>query len=263
MDVIVSLTSDLGNSEYVAAMKGVILSLNPDARIVDVKHDIQPQNVRQGALIMSYALPYLPEGVHLGVVDPGVGTGRKSIIIECERGFLVGPDNGLLIPAAKELGMKGVFEISEREVSAGEVSPTFHGRDIFAPAAARLSLGERAEELGKKVEEWMDIDFGRFSARGGRIRGEILYADRFGNLISNIPYSKVKDILPLGSRVFLDLAGKEIPFTRTYAEAKPDDLICLISSMGYLEIAVNRGSAKKQLSVKEGQEVEISKVDEK
>jgi hypothetical protein len=253
MDVI-TLTTDMG-WEYAAQMKGVIISINPKARIIDVTHSISPQKIYEGAFVLYSAVKYFPPAIHIGVVDPGVGTARKGIIVECDKGMLVGPDNGLLIPAGKLLGLKGFYEIKEKSISQ-----TFHGRDIFAPAAARLSLGIEPSELGEPMEKYEEISFGEPRELESGIKGKIIFIDRFGNLITNIPKDilkfrygekmkiKIKTKIKKGDRIF------SAKFLKSYGFAKEKELLVAISSSNFLEISCNRGRASDILKMDIGDE---------
>jgi len=151
MSAIVTLTTDFGAGEYIGAMKGAILTVDPEATIVDIDHSIRPHDIRHGAYVLYAAVPYYPFAAHVGVVDPGVGTKRRAIVCVCEGAFLVGPDNGLLIPAARRLGLKEVREITNRKLGRPELSDTFHGRDLFAPVAAHLMSGTKVKEWGPRL----------------------------------------------------------------------------------------------------------------
>lgn len=250
---LVTLLTDFGLGRYVAAMKGVILSINSEATIVDLAHDISPQGVVEGAFVLASAVRYFPEAVHVAVVDPGVGTKRRALVIACERGTLVGPDNGLLMPAAERLGVQAAYEVTEEAYRLSEVSATFHGRDIFAPVAAHLSLGVAPDAVGPLAEGLVAADFGRYEVTDARLTGRILFADRFGNLISNVPEEALPPWLSWGDRVRLEMAGEhEAVFARTYAAVDPATPAVSVSSDGYLEIAVNRGSAAASLGAGPG-----------
>lgn len=157
MNNLITLTTDFGLGEYTAAMKGVILGINSQGKIIDINHKITAQNIKEAAYVMYSAVPYFPWAVHVGVVDPGVGTDRKGIVIQCENGLLVGPDNGLLIPCARKLGIRKIYEISNKKYMNDVISNTFHGRDIFAPAAAYLSIGISAEEMGEEISDFWKL----------------------------------------------------------------------------------------------------------
>ncbi|MEE9164183.1 MAG: S-adenosyl-l-methionine hydroxide adenosyltransferase family protein [Thermoplasmata archaeon] len=251
---LITLLSDFGPGKYVAAMKGVILSINPEATLVDLDHDIPPQNVREGAFVLSAVVPYFPAGIHLAVVDPGVGGPRRPLVIEAEKGMLVGPDNGLLLPAAATLGEYAAYEISNEEYRLPEVSETFHGRDVFAPAAAHLSLGVRPDEMGKPVPSPVQLDFGEYEVTENAVRGEILFEDRFGNLITNVPHEALPSWMSIGGQYILETSRTyDIPFLKNYAAHEPGKALLTVSSDGYLEIAVNWGHARETVGVGPGE----------
>lgn len=250
---LITLLTDFGLGRYVAAMKGVILTINPEATVVDLHHNIRPQSVLEGAFVLASAVPYYPGAIHVGVVDPGVGTARRPIVVVGERGLLVGPDNGLLYPAAERIGRVAVYEITNREYVGPRVSKTFHGRDLFAPAAAHLSRGVDPALLGPVVEDLVPLDFGRPEIQPGEIRARILHADHFGNLITNVPGDAVPSWVTDGGPLEV---GNTMPipatFHDTYAAAERDRPLLTISSDGYLEVAVNQGNAAERLHVAPG-----------
>ncbi len=243
--MIITLTTDFGPGAYVAAMKGVILDLDPDARIVDIDHGVGAQDVRQGAYVMYSAAPWFPFAVHVGVVDPGVGTERRAIAIACEGAMFVGPDNGLLVPAAEAFGIKEVRHITNREYTLRRASYTFHGRDIFAPVAAHLSKGVKMRELGPAIEDYAKLDFGTPQADGAGVRGEVLTVDRFGNVITNIPRAVVSERWRFNQEFDVSIGEFEIRvrLLRTYGEARDGEILGTMSSSGFLEIAKRDGDA--------------------
>src|SRR3989449_9062309 len=182
--MIVTLTTDFGASEYVAAMKGVLLSMDKALRIVDVRHDIAPGNVTEGAFALFTTAPHFPFAVHVGVVDPGVGTSRRGLAVVCEGAIFVGPDNGLLMPAAKRMGIKDVRELSNPAFWRHPVHPTFHGRDVFAPVAAHLTMGAKVADLGPSIRDVFELDFGRPEETSRGLETEGIYLDRFGNIVT-------------------------------------------------------------------------------
>lgn len=252
-DPLITLTTDFGNgSHYVAAAKGVILTLNPDARIVDLSHDIPAQDLRQAAFFLVSTLPYFPpETLHVVVIDPGVGSQREILYVELANLRLLVPDNGCWTWLLEEERRRPrVIRLTEKRFWRSRVSSTFHGRDIFAPVAANLSLGLDPRELGPIVSEWVRLarPAPRYDAKG--IAGEVLYVDRFGNLITNIPGEALTlDDRP--KRIRVD--GIEVPrVVRAYSDAEPGTLIALVSSTEWLEVAVNQGDAARQLDASIG-----------
>jgi S-adenosylmethionine hydrolase len=261
---IITLTTDFGLADaYAGAMEGVILSINPRAAIVDISHDVRPQSILQACFVTQSAWPYFPDGcVHVAVVDPGVGSDRRALAVETPRGLFVGPDNGVLSsalprearpPELAEIALPAgyrAFAITNPAYMRSEVSATFHGRDIFAPAAAHLSLGVEPDVLGEPVERVLSHPPLRARRRAdGSLEARVLHIDRFGNVISDAR----REDLPEG-RLAVEIAGPRIEgLTRTYADAT--GLAAIIGSAGYLEIALPRGSAADALGVNIGDAV--------
>ena len=259
MQSLITLTTDFGQSDaYVAAMKGVILSINPEAIIVDITHNITPQNVKQAAFVLNTAAFLFPEGtIHVAVVDPGVGTARKPIILSTGREYFVAPDNGILSYVINELQGKPELKsyvIENPEYRKNPVSRTFHGRDIFAPAAAYLSLGVPPGKFGEPLSSLntFTIPQPRHDADGS-VSGEIIYGDAFGNLISNIKKNDIPD-----GEIKIEIAGKTIKGLSLNYDEKTG-LLAIIGSSGRLEIALRKGSAAKFLGVAEGAGVRITR----
>lgn len=250
---VVTLLSDFGFGKYVAAMKGVVLSIHPQATVVDLDHGIEPQNVREGAFVLASAVPYFPPAVHVGVVDPGVGTGRRALIVRSDRGIFVGPDNGLLLPAARRLGFRRAYAVTEEEYVLTPTSDTFHGRDVFAPVGAHLSRGVPPEEIGEPVDDPVDLDFGSYRVEEDAIRGEVIFRDRFGNLSTNVPREALPPWMEPGKRYVVEIGeGRLLPFVRTYGEVSTGDPLLTVSSDGYLEVALRQGSAADRLGMRPG-----------
>jgi S-adenosylmethionine hydrolase len=256
MAPIITLTTDLGLTDaYVAEMKGVILSINPEAKLVDICHTIKPQNIIQAAFVLSRAYPFFPQGtIHVVVVDPGVGTERRAIILRTKSASFVAPDNGVLSYVIGQSSAWEAVAITRPQLWRPTVSPTFHGRDIFAPVAARLSLGLPIADFGEVITSVTTLPLPQpHQAADGSIIGHVIHIDSFGNLITNIN----SDGLPEGKRALtIKVGGQLIPgLSRTYAEGK--GLLALIGSDGYVEIAVKEGNASAVLSAKVGDEVRI------
>lgn len=264
---IITLTTDFGLSDpYVAAMKGVILGLNPEAAVVDVTHEVRPQRLIQAVFVTQAAWPAFPSGgVHIVVVDPGVGGSRQSIVLVTPQGCFLGPDNGVLsaalpdgarppspregAPVAAPDGCR-IFTLTNHRYLRHPVSATFHGRDIFAPAAAHVSLGVPPEELGDPVETLMAFPPLRAChSPDGTLQGQVVHVDRFGNVITDI---RGED-LPADA-ITVELTGQVAPGpVRTYAEGS--GLVALVGSGGYLEVALVGGSAADALHVEIGDPV--------
>ncbi|OGW69007.1 MAG: hypothetical protein A2036_00545 [Omnitrophica bacterium GWA2_50_21] len=259
MNSIITLTTDFGRKDaYVGAMKGVILGINPSARIVDLSHEIEPLNIRQGSLVLASAYPFFPKGtVHVAVVDPGVGSGRKLLCVKIGSAYFMAPDNGLLTPVFEAEKSCSIREISNREFFRKNISATFHGRDILASAAGWLSKKDIFSRLGPVVSCCKRLAWPAVKRLKDGIRGEILAVDHFGNLITNI---KASD-LPGAIDRFRVKAGKRLisVWGKCYADGKPGRPMALISSMDYLEIAVPNGSAAALTGLKPGQEVTVTK----
>lgn len=245
---IVTLTTDFGaRDHFVGVMKGVILSIQPAARLVDITHEIPPFSIREGAFAIAQAFPYFPKRtIHVVVVDPGVGTARRPILIEAEGHYFLGPDNGVLSMVYSGRKHKA-RHISAEKYFLKPVSNTFHGRDIFAPVAAHLAKGVRPAQIGKLIQDHLKTEFARPVRTGKRYwTGSVLHADRFGNLITNFRLEEFPD---LRVRPFRMTVGM-LTVTRlasNYQEAEPGELVLIPGSTGYLEVATRQGSAAQIL----------------
>ena len=261
MSGIVTLTTDFGPGAYVGAMKGSILSVDPALTIVDLDHNVRPHDIRHGAFVLYSAVPYFPFAAHVGVVDPGVGTQRRAIVAVCEGALLVGPDNGLLIPAARRLGLKEVREITNRKLGRPELSDTFHGRDLFAPVAAHLLSGTKVKDLGPVIKDFVDLDFGVSKKRKGGFEGVVITYDRFGNIVTNIPRAEAEKAWSFGDRLAITIGGYEmtVPFVRTYGIVAPGEFLATLSSSGFLEISRRESNAASQLEATPGMPVVATK----
>lgn len=245
---IVTLTTDFGlKDHYAGAMKGVILSINPEAVIVDITHEIEKFNIIEAAFKLRSFYKFFPEGTaHIVVVDPGVGGPRKPIAIQTHGYYFVGPDNGVfsLLPGLED-DCKAI-EITNRNYMLETVSSTFHGRDIFAPAAAHLSLGVRIDELGESVTSPEKLEIPEPDVRSGEILGVVIYEDSFGNLVTNVPSQMIK----ADSIVYVDRTRIE-RIVSSYGDAGKGGLFAIKGSSGLLEISVNQGSASKIIRTKQ------------
>ncbi|MBI2413578.1 MAG: SAM-dependent chlorinase/fluorinase [Deltaproteobacteria bacterium] len=253
--MLMTLTTDFGLKDpYQGAMKGAILSVNREARIIDITHLISPGNILEGALVMLESCGFFPKGtIHVGVVDPGVGGKRRPILVETERFLFVGPDNGLFSLVLRNEKVKRVVHLTEERYFRKEVSNTFHGRDIFGPVAAHLSKGVSPSGFGPEITDILGISLPEPEREKGVIAGEVIYVDSFGNIITNINGS---DALSFGPDASLELNGKEIKgLKRTYSEAGNGSPLSLISSSDFLEIAVNAGDAGKAFNARVGDKV--------
>ncbi len=263
---IITLTTDFGtDSPYVAAMKGAILSINPAATLVDVTHSVPAQDIRAGAVALADAYRWFPRGtIHVAVIDPGVGTERKIACLVGNDHLFVGPDNGVLSVAAGGISATRAFEISQPRYRLADVSNTFHGRDIMAPAAAHLSLGVGPEKLGSPLGDWVRLDLPEPTLATDVVEGEVLLIDSFGNLITNVTadaltraFGDTHDVtknfaVTCGSHRIQGLVG-------TYGEADAGAAVALIGSSGRLELAVVKGNAASVLGVGTSQRVSVSR----
>jgi hypothetical protein len=259
---LITLTTDFGlKDHYVAAMKGVILGLCPEAEVVDVSHAIIRHDIREAAYVLSQASPYFPEGtIHVVVVDPGVGTRRRRLAIRGGRGYFVGPDNGVLMPAARREGIVKIVEVVNREMMLPSISSTFEGRDVFAPVAAHLANGVDIARLGPEVSEPVELSWGEFEATPLRVTGEVLHIDGFGNVVTNIPNSAIeawRQGSPLRARV--GSREESSILSRSYADVPEGWAVVVLGSGGFLEIAVNRGSAGELFAAQVGSRVKLEK----
>ncbi len=254
----ITLTSDFGLKDaYVAEMKGVILTINPKATVVDITHEVEKFNVQMGAFMLASAAPYFPKGtVHLAVVDPGVGTQRRAIAIQTKQSYFVGPDNGILILAAKNQRIQHIYELTNADFMLSSVSGTFHGRDIFAPIAAHVDMGVKLQALGPEISNPVEPAFATIKRTEDSVTGMVLHVDRFGNIITNINPSQIPSESKI--RIKVSEVWMELPLARTYAQAKPNEPIAVVGSHGFLEVALNQGSAAEKFAAKAGDKVEVA-----
>ncbi len=258
-DPIVTLTTDFGTaSPYVAAMKGAILTVNPRARLIDLSHEIPPQDLRHTAFFLAAALPHFPgECIHVIVVDPGVGTARPLLYIELGKLRLLVPDNGCWTELAKAVHARPVVvRLAEPSFWRETVSATFHGRDILGPVAGHLSLGIDPNRLGPPVKNWIRLEIPSPRLEGKQLWGEVVFIDDFGNLITNIPADVLRSLPgPLRIQVGEHPIERQV---RTYGEAPSGAAVALVSSTERLEIGVSQGNAAKQLLALVGAPVTIT-----
>jgi S-adenosylmethionine hydrolase len=261
--VVITFLTDFGlQDDFVGTCHGVIATLAPDARVIDVTHGVRPGHVLQGALVLANTLPYMPSGVHLAVVDPGVGSSRRALALRDGEGRLyVGPDNGLLLPAAERFGgVAAAYELANAEYSLQPVSRTFHGRDLFSPAAAHLAAGVALEELGPPVDPdaLVRLEIPQPEVGQNRIRTVAMVVDRFGNVALNLRRDHLAHVeLAAGTRVEVVSRGEHFyaVFARTFADAPRGSLILYEDAYSSLALAVSRGSAAQLLQVEEGAEI--------
>jgi len=255
MSPLITLTTDFGTRDgYVAQMKGVILGINPEARVIDVTHDVESFDIMEAALVIRGLSEYFPEGtVHIAVVDPGVGSKRRGIVMRLDERFYVGPDNGLFSLVFARSHTREVREISNPNLFLHQPHPTFHGRDVFAPVSAHLSLGIAFDAIGAVVQDPVRLSIPEPIQTEDGIEGEIIHLDRFGNLTTNIEsgmlYRSV-DSVQIGG---LEIKG----IKRFFSEVPTGTPIGVINSFGFLEIAVNLGNASLDLGVQKGSLVKV------
>ncbi len=257
---IITLTTDFGlRDSYVAEMKGVILSINPQATIVDVSHEIKKFDIRMGAYVLASTVPWFPrDTVHVGVVDPGVGRGRRSVIVRTERGCFVGPDNGLFALAVKNSGKTEVYRISNPKLVSSRVSSTFHGRDVFAPAAAYLAKGTPLPEFGPRMSRIRTPPFAGVIARKNTFLGKVVHVDDFGNIITNLSAAELGALKDKGSvAIRMGNAELRLKLCRVYGDVEEQEPLAIVGSHGFLEISVNRGNAAEVFSVSVGNDVAV------
>ena len=261
----VTFLSDFGlRDDFVGTCHGVIKRIAPDVQIVDITHGIPARAIVQGALVLANTVPYMPQGVHLAVVDPGVGGPRRALALRDSEGRLyVGPDNGLLLPAAERVGLAEAHEIVNPEYALAPVSRTFHGRDIFAPAAAHLACGLALEELGPPIDsaELVRLELPRAELRPNRIAATVLYVDAFGNIQLNLTREHLDDAgVQPGARIELEVAGQRYfaIAARTFSDARTGDLILYEDSYGNVAVAMSGGNAAETLGARAGQDVRIN-----
>jgi len=259
---VITMLTDFGTRDpYVGIMKGVILGLDPEARIVDLSHEVEAGDLVGGGFVLAEAWHWFPRGtIHLAVVDPGVGTDRKPLLAQADGHYFVGPDNGLFTAALDAAREVFVRELAEAAYRLEPVSQTFHGRDIFAPAAAWLSRGISCRRMGPPLNSpvrasWLPE---LVRERGGVLRGAVVHVDSFGNVITNISRAFLegvrRGVVPL---VLEWTGGRSTRLVETYAEAPADEPVLLFGSSGYLEIAVNRGNAAERTGIRRGDEVRL------
>jgi len=260
---VVTLLTDFGERDYfVASMKGVILNINPQARIVDLSHQVGPQQVDEAAYLLKSCYRYFPEGtVHVVVVDPGVGSARRPLLVTSSRYYFVAPDNGVLTDVLQEELSVEVREIENKQYRLDAEGATFDGRDLFAPAAAWLTRGQPPGSYGRLIRDYVRLSSQEPAWEGQALVGRLIYVDHFGNLISNVTPLHLKEVQGKlrRSRVTIRVGGTVIEgLTSHYAEGSPDAPQALINSNGQLEVFVKEGSAAEWLKLGRGERIEVS-----
>lgn len=260
---LITLTTDFGGgSYYVGQMKGAIFLRNPDAQVIDLSHDMVPHDVRSAAYWIHRATRLFPaDTIHVVVIDPGVGTRRDLVYCQTKARTFLAPDNGVLSGAVRHDGIERIVRLSNTQLFHADVSQTFHGRDILAPVAAKLSLGASPLMLGERLERLQEIALPRPAVGEDRIQGEVVFIDRFGNLISNIAREDVRRLMGSSNeraRVRVRSRGREIMgLSETYGDQPSDSLVTIFDSDGFLEIAVVNGNAAQNLSAAIGEPVTV------
>jgi S-adenosylmethionine hydrolase len=252
--------TDFGTKDgYVGAMKGVVLSINPRCTLIDITHEIPAQGVFEGAFVLGNTYRFFPpRSIHLAVVDPGVGTQREALVVETEDYLFVGPDNGLFTWIFRGEEVRQVVGVRNRDFIPRPISQTFHGRDVFAPVAAHLSLGRKPHEFGMKLDTWSEIDFPEPKVTDKGFIGEIIHIDGFGNLITNLPRRLLESLAGKGS-LQIHVKGRRISGLKTaYAEARRGELMAIFDSFDLLEISIMGESAVQALKAAKGDRVELS-----
>jgi S-adenosylmethionine hydrolase len=257
--MIITLATDFGyNDPFVGVMKGVIAGINPRAQVVDLTHGIPPQDLLAAALILRHSVCYFPRGtVHVVVVDPGVGSARRPLLIESDGRYLIGPDNGVLSLALQGKPPNSVIHLSNPVYHLQPASATFHGRDVFSPVAAYLSLGIPPPAFGEPIDNFISLALPPVVKTQRWIDGEILYIDGFGNLFTNIRDHDVAGLAPdvltirLGAISIHGLAAN-------YSAAREGEFVALVNSWGLLEIAINKGSARQLTQANIGDKVQVA-----
>lgn len=252
---VITLLTDFGETDgFVGIMKGVILSINPQANIVDISHEILPQDVDAGAFVLNCSYRYFPGGtIHVIVVDPGVGSERKILAVQSANYYFIAPDNHVLKHIFQSSETLTVVEVLNKQFFLNKISHTFHGRDIFAPVAAHLSTGVGIEQLGHETKNYDRGTIDQPIITKSSVIGKIIYSDKFGNLITNIPgemINKPISFIKIGSTIINHLSN-------SYNEVGPGQPLAIIGSSEYLEIAIRNGNARRQLSLDRGETVLI------
>ena len=242
MKSIITLTTDFGSRDhYVGVMKGVMLSVNENARLVDITHCVDSHDIRSASFVIGNSYRHFPKNtVHLVVVDPGVGSRRRPLVLFADGHFFVGPDNGVFSSVIRCCEDFSAREIKNSDYFLKEISSTFHGRDIFSPVAAHLSLGVLFSEIGPQISDPEILPHDGYSVNGAEIRGTVVYTDKFGNLITNIPTEAVSN----GVRAVVTVGEKQVKgISESYSSAQPGEIVVVGGSGGYIEVSVNQGRA--------------------
>src|SRR5215470_13510760 len=251
--MLITLTTDFGAVDpFVGIMKGVIAGIHPEAQVVDISHGVPPHDLMAGALILRHSVSYFPRGtIHVVVVDPGVGSNRRPLLIQCDGTYFIGPDNGVLSLALKGRNPSRIIHLSNSAYHLQPTSSTFHGRDIFAPAAAYLSWGVAPDSLGEADADFVQLEWPEPLQTAGKITGKIIYIDGFGNLFTNI---RDRDLQGLPKdKISISLEKHKVQgLVSNYAAGSGEKLAAVINSWGLLEIALYKDSAQRHTGAKVG-----------
>jgi S-adenosyl-L-methionine hydrolase (adenosine-forming) len=257
---IITLTTDYGSTDHlVGAMKGVILNINPEAEVVDITHGVRPYDILDGALAIGQVYRYFPpKTVHVVVVDPGVGTQRRPILVSSEQQYFIAPDNGVLSVVYEHDPSVTAWHITAEHYLLHPVSNTFHGRDVFAPAASWLTKSWQPSAFGEEVHDLVRFTLPKPKAFGKEVKGVVLRVDNFGNLVTNVTPEDVPQLAAADGKFKIHAGSAEISkLSQTFAQGAPGEVLGVIGSSGYLEVSVNRGSAAKTLGVQRGAEITV------
>jgi hypothetical protein len=257
---IITLTTDYGTSDHLAGvLKGVILKIAPNATVVDISHHVAPMDLLDGALMIGNAYRYFPpRTVHLVVVDPGVGTQRRPILVSADQHFFVAPDNGVLSVVYEREPVLKVRHITAEHYFLSPVSNTFHGRDIFAPVAAWLAKTHQSEVFGEEISDYVRFALPRAKSNGSALKGVVLRVDAFGNLVTNLTVEDLPAAMVAAGKINLRIGNAQIEkFTQTFAQGAAGEPIAMVGSSGFVEVAVNKGHAARTLGAQRGTEVTL------
>ncbi len=259
---IITLTTDFGLQDaYVGSMKGVILSIHPHARIVDITHELPAHRILPAAYLLREACPRFPPGtVHVAVVDPGVGGQRTPLLLKIDDRFYVGPDNGIFGLLMVDLPLQGAWRLERREHFLHPVSNTFHGRDVFAPVAAHLAAGMPPDAFGPAASDPSSLSLPAYHEETGTLSGQVVWIDRFGNCITNLTERVVSRWARRASFTIHAASKKIVKISTTYESTSEGEALALINSMGYLEVACNQARADHTLGLREGDPVILERI---
>jgi len=252
--MIITLLTDFGEF-YPGVMKGVILKVNPKAVIVDITHSVEPQNVLQGAFLLYHSYRFFPNAIHIAVVDPGVGGKREALAFECRNHIFIAPNNGIAYPSASEDGIERVWIIDEEKTSevTGELSNTFHGRDVFAPAGAYASIG-LLNKIAKPYDgDVVKLELFDYTVDMNLVRCKVVFVDRFGNVVTNLRSNDV-----WGN--YVKFEDVKIPIVRCYEDVEKYEPLALIGSFGTLELSIREGHFAKEFGIKSNDEIELEQI---